>query len=52
MDILKVKVDDQWVGIPSIKGDKGDPAIIITDDDSGNVSMEYSGFPVATGVGF
>ena len=24
MDILKVKVNDQWVGIPAIKGDKGD----------------------------
>ena len=41
MSVLKVKDGDQWVGIPSIKGDKGDPPVL-TSSKSGKTTTIYS----------
>lgn len=44
MDILKVKVNGQWVGIPSIKGEKGDSDLPeVTSSDNGKILRVVNG---------
>lgn len=43
MSVLKVKSGNQWVGVPSIQGEKGDPGQGVPDGGStGQVLVKHS----------